>query len=196
MEFWPNCKYAKHPSPIFQSSTLAAAAQMYKLFASREFPRSLGLFRTIVHSHVRKRTPEWNGRNQNTCWSRQLSHRNVYGVFTSSASRLLSQPTRVKIPRSTVPFQAANFWQSGRWSQIPLSERERGLFCLKPLLSPVNRVPQLVCKSPQLKNHYLGRRKRHTGVYSFQFRYLVKAHDVQRSAGRRFRHPDTAIVVL
>lgn len=128
MEFWPNCKYAKHPSPIFQSSTLAAAAQMYKLFASREFPRSLGLFRTIVHSHVRKRTPEWNGRNQNTCWSRQLSHRNVYGVFTSSASRLLSQPTRVKIPRSTVPFQAANFWQSGRWSQIPLSERERGSF--------------------------------------------------------------------
>lgn len=76
--------------------------------------------------------------------------------------------------------------------------RERGglFFCLIPSPSSVNPVPQLVCKSPQLKYHCLGRLSRRnpqTGVHSFQFRYLVKGHGVQRSRGRSLRHPQQSL---
>lgn len=117
------CKTSKSDPPVIHACSCCTNVQVV---SKLEFPRSLGVFRTIVDSHVKKRTLEWKERNQNTCDSRQLSQRNLNGVFTSSASRFLSQSTRVKIPRSNVPFQAANFCQSGRWSQIPLSERERG----------------------------------------------------------------------
>lgn len=42
VEFGPHYKYAKHPSPMFQSPTLAAAGQFHKMFESSEFSRSLG----------------------------------------------------------------------------------------------------------------------------------------------------------
>lgn len=53
VEFGPHYKYAKHPSPIFQSSTLAAAGQFHKMFESSRFLEAWG---GDLDSHVRKRS--------------------------------------------------------------------------------------------------------------------------------------------
>lgn len=146
VECWPNYKYAKHPVLIFQSSTLAAAAQMYRLFCKLRVSTQLRCFSAQLWIATRGKDL-LNETGETRTRVKVASCRSG-----PSAARLHLQRhvlfRRVKIPRSSVPFQAANF---ASLEDDPGSRcrRDRGpIFCLIPPLSSVNRVPQLVCKSP------------------------------------------------
>lgn len=94
VEFGPHYKYAKHPSPIFQSSTLAAAGQFHKMFESSEFPRSLGGNSGFPREKKTNELVNETGETQADAIVVNC-HQRMPTTCPSSASRFVS-PTRVK----------------------------------------------------------------------------------------------------
>lgn len=154
---------------------------MYKLFTSSEFTR------TIVDSHVREKN-SWMKREipEHVLKSPAVAAERQRRVYIFSV-RFVSKPTRVRIPRSNVLFQAANFCQSGRWTLFSVWSHRwvRSIEFLNLFASPCNWSITAWDALKEERPHWR----------PFQFRSLVKAQGAQRSPGHRLRHPDTAIVV-
>lgn len=184
VEFGPHYKYAKHPSPIFQSSTLAAAGQFHKMFESSEFSGSLGGGIRIATWEKDAWTCEWNRRKPSRCYGRQLSSTNAKDVYIFSLTFCVAD-TRGKFP-GVILSQAANFCQSGRRSLIPVSERERerawvrerGYSLADPAAGAGQSSSSTCLQFPDIdvsKVSLVGElsRRRHTSVHFSQYRYLV-----------------------
>lgn len=133
---------------------------MYKLLASSEFPRSVGRFSAQLWiPHVRKKN-SWMKREKPQHVLKVTSCRS--GTSTACLHLQRHDPCRSRLEwkHPGVMFRFG-LQTPASLEDDPRSrcQRERGglFFCLIPSPSSVNRVPQLVCKSPQLKYHCLGR---------------------------------------
>lgn len=174
----PHYKYAKHPSPIFQSSTLAAAGQFHKMFESSEFSRSLeGRGGGYLDPHVRKR--------RMNLWMKQEKPEQMLlssTVVNGCQGRVHLQPHILcrrhewKIPRSYIPCQAANFCQSGRRSRCPRERawvREGGYSLADPTAGAGQSSSSACLQFPDIdlsKVSLVGKlsRRRHTSVHFSQ----------------------------
>lgn len=119
VEFGPHYKYAKHPSPIFQSSTLAAAGKFHKMFESSEFSRSLGGKSGFPREKKTHELVNETGETQADAIVVNCRQRRLH-----LQPHVLCRRHEWEFPRSYTPCQAANFCRAGRRSQIPVSDRE------------------------------------------------------------------------
>lgn len=151
-EFGPNYKYAKHPSPIFQSSTLAAAAQFHKTFASSDF--AAGGVGPNSGFPREEKTPELLNETTRAPTVAVERRRRVY-IF--SLAFCVAADKSEKYPGVIFPARLQTSASLEGDPRFRCNRAGEGGFWLIP--PPVNRVPQLVCKSPllaYLKYHSLG----------------------------------------
>lgn len=126
IEFGPHYKYAKHPSPIFQSSTLAAAGQFHKMFESSEFSRSLG--GNFGFPREKKTHELVNETGETQADAIVNCRQRMPRTCTSSASRFVS-PTRVKNSPGVifpVRLQTSGSLQDDPRSRCPRERESRG----------------------------------------------------------------------
>lgn len=113
--FGPHYKYAKHLSPISQSSTLAAAGQFHKMFESSEFSHSLGGNSGFPREKKTHELVNETGETQADAIVVNCRQR-MPTTCTSSASRFVS-PTRVKNSQALYSLSGCKLLPV--WKRIP-----------------------------------------------------------------------------
>lgn len=209
-ECWPNYNYSKHPSPDLQViHPCSSCTNVHVCLRAWNFLRC-----TVVCSpRVGKTRVNWwmNGRSRARFFffdCRQLSRRDVSELFTCSATRFLSQPTRPTRPTKKTKQKTPGVKSSASacellpaWKTIPdpaVTEKDRGggWFSVRShRWDRSNRAPPLVYKSPPSKCQSLvsRQRSRHRSArISFGIDESLKPTACEDHVGARFGHPDSA----